>query len=558
MRAFSKPSRRGVLGGLAAAALARRAPADVSANAIVGRPKTNQIGFLPRDAKRFCWTVGGAGASAFTIEGSDGGTAFRGVIGAPVDQTASAGERVQVGEFSALTVPGIYRIVVDGVRSHPFTLGNEVYRPLLHDAVRAFHLIRANAAIDDPVTKVRHAAGHPGDAALAVDGHARDLAGGWYNAGDFGKWVQMAALATSHMMWLYELRPQTAFWLKLDVPATPGLPDLLAEARWGLEWMLKMQNADGSVLHKVDSEPNLPWGVLPSDDKTERHAKPAGSWDAAVLAAAMAQAATVYKPFDPAFAERCRTAAVAAWRWLEAHPAVENHDPYYGINDIPAKRLWALGAMTRLDAALLATAAEEFEKATVTPSSWVTPQILGALTLASGPDGRARDVARAKIIAAADTVMAASHGDAYGYCVDPKMYFWGSVENALNAANACFMAQAIGAGDKYRDGGARVLDYVLGTNALGRSFVTGHGTVRVEHPWHWIYRDEGIAIPGWAVGGPNGYAQGADAPLQALIGRGTPAAKCYLDLCEAGSWASNEGQTSENGALLLAVGLRSA
>ncbi|NIJ50271.1 glycoside hydrolase family 9 protein [Rhizomicrobium electricum] len=553
-------TRREVLGGLTAAAVIGKASgADVS-NPIIALPKTNQIGFLPQDAKHFVWTVEELQSphAAFAIHRADESLVFRGFTAAPADQRASAGEFVTVGDFSQLRAPGTYRVVVNGVSSHPFVIGETVYRPLLRDAVRAFRLIRANTAIDDPVTKVHHAAGHLRDGALPVDGVTRDLSGGWYNAGDFGKWVHMAALSVSHMMWLYELRPQAAFALKLDVPSTPGLPDLLAEARWGLDFMLRMQNADGSVLHKVDAEPNLPWGVLPADDTTERHAMPAGSWDVAVFVGAMVQAAGVFKPFDPAFAERCRAAALKAWTWLQAHPAVENNDPYYAGSDIAPKWLWALGAMASWDSSLLSRAAQEFDARGVVPSSWMTPQILGALTLARGPAGKARDVAIAKIAAAADTVMAQSATDAYGCNGDPAMYFWGGVENALNAANTCFMAHALGAGAKYPDGGTRVLDYVLGHNALGRAFVTGHGTVRVEHPWHWIYRDQAIAIPGWAVGGPNHATQGADQPLKILIASGTPAAKCYLDQCDSGSWASNEGQTSENAALLFAVGMRAA
>lgn len=550
-------TRRSVLGGMAAVACTGSAKAEPAVNPIIDLPKTNQIGFLPHDPKRFCWTVSAhAAATPFTIERTDSTVAFRGAFeGAPIDQIATAGEFVRTADFSALTAPGSYRIVVDGKRSHPFAIGADVYKPLLRDAVRAFRLIRANTATDDPITKVHHAAGHHSDGAMLVDGVKRDLSGGWYNAGDFGKWVHMAALSVSHMMWLFELRPEAAA-LSLNVPSSPGLPDILAEARWGLDWMAKMQNADGSVLHKVDAEPNLPWGMPPADDKTERHAKPAGSWDAAVFAAAMAQARRVFNPYDPPYAERCRKAALAAWEWLKSHPAVENPDPYYALNDIPAKWLWALGEMARFDPTLEARAVEEFGARGVVPSSWVTPQILGALALAQGPEGRAHDVAVAKIAAAADTVLAASASDVYGCNGNPQVYFWGSVENALNGANICFMAYALGAGAKYRDGGARVLDYVLGHNALGRAFVTGHGTNRVEHPWHWIYRDEGIAIPGWAIGGPNKYVQGADAPLQTVIARGTPPAKCYLDLCEQGSWASNEGQTSENAALLFAAGMR--
>lgn len=549
-----QPTRRGILGGLAAGLCAGRVGADPF-NPVVDLPKTNQIGFCPHDRKSVVFTAAGAPGPFRILR--EGAAVFTGAFAAPRDATATAGEFVALGDFSGLTAPGTYRIVVDGKSSHPFAIGENVYRPLLKDAVRAFHLIRANVAIDDPVTHVRHAAGHLGDGAMLVDGTRRDLTGGWYNAGDFGKWVHMAALSVAHMMWLVALRPETAA-LSLDVPPVPGLPDILAEARWGLDWMAKMQNADGSVLHKVDAEPNLPWGVLPADDTTARHAKPAGSWDAAVFTAAMAQASRVFRPYDARYADECGARALKAWDWLISHPAVEPRDLYYAVNDIAAKWMWALAEMARMtgEARLLAKAADEFDARGVEYSSWIKPQIFGALSLAHGAAGRAREVAVKKIAAAADAVIAVAQTDAYGCCGKPELYVWGSVENALNAANACFLAHAFGAGTRYRESGTRLLDYVLGHNGLGRCFVAGHGTVRVEHPWHWIYRDETIAIPGWATGGPNRYPQGADEPLKELIGRGTPPAKCYLDRCDTGSWASNEGQTSENAALLLAVGLR--
>lgn len=61
------------------------------------------------------------------------------------------------------------------------------------------------------------------------------------------------------------------------------------------------------------------------------------------------------------------------------------------------------------------------------------------------------------------------------------------------------------------------------------SMVTGYGTVRTMHPYHWIYRVYNVVMPGWLSSGPNSYASGADAALLALINAGTPAAKCWLD-----------------------------
>ena len=97
---------------------------------------------------------------------------------------------------------------------------------------------------------------------------------------------------------------------------------------------------------------------------------------------------------------------------------------------------------------------------------------------------------------------------------------------------------------------------MLGNNAAHHSFVTVFGTNPVLHPYHWIYQDYGIAIPGWAVLGPKCYPDGVDPALKALQEQGTAPARCYVDLCsKEGSWASNEGEISEEAALVFVTGL---
>lgn len=546
---------------------AARGVAPAAAAALAPAPKTNQLGFSPQASKRFCWATVDHGFSAdrFVLEDDNGRNVFQGPLGPPADQSAWCGEQVCSGDFSVFAVPGRYRVAVGAARSHPFAVVEGPYRALLRDAARAFFLIRANVAIDDPVSGLRHRAGHAADAALPMAGGRRDLSGGWYNAGDFGKWTAMAAISASHMMWLQALRP--AAKLDLNLPkAYPRLPDLLEQARWGLEWLLKMQNADGSVLHKVDSEPNLPWGVLPENDRSARAARGAWSKDAGVFVGAMAQAARAFLPYDAAFAQQCRQAAELSWQWLEEHPAVDGRDPYYAGDAIWPKTLWALCAMADLtdDATLMDRAAGQIALRGVRACCWPLPHLLGVFALARPLDDpkasraarKATAIAIDRIRVAARQIVSEARTDAYGYSANRAAYVWGSVEYALDAANLCLLAAEIDRDPALRGTAARLIDYVLGNNSLGRCFVTGHGTSRIERPYHWACRTLGLVFPGWAVGGPNGVSNGADPLLAAVIRRGTPPAQCHVDACgNDGSWASNEGQTSENAALILALGL---
>jgi len=524
-------------------------------------PQLNQLGYRPRAAKQFVLAVApdDTAARAFTVETLAGERVFTGRLDDKVhDLTVTAGEHVRTGDFSALTRPGRYRVKVGDRTSASFGVAEGLYGPLIRDAARAFFLIRASVAIDDPVTGLRHAAGHRDEVALMVDGQARDLTGGWYNAGDYGKWTHMAAISVSQMMWLHELRPAQAGALALGVPALyPGLPDLLQQARWGLEWLLKMQNPDGSVLHKIDSGPNVyAWGRPPEGDPHPRVVQPGGSLDAGVFVGAMMQAARVFGAPDPAFAARCRAAAQSAWTWLEAHPKVMRDDINYADPDPRQEIAWATCEMAAAtgDAALGARATAALNDIGVFPFFWPSPQVLGAMSLARG-SGESAAVARTAIVETAKAVAPYVQADPYGFTVRPEAYSWGSVEVALNTAVICLFAVELGEAPA-RDTAQRLLDYVLGRNALGHSFVTGHGERATRRPYHWTCRVWGLVMPGWASGGPNGGAAGADPRLKALIEAGTPPAKCFVDACENdGSWASNEGQTSENAALLLATGL---
>ncbi len=292
-------------------------------------PRLNQIGFLPQARKVFALAVPQSGPlSDFDIVRDDGIVVLSGTLSPDRrDLSAVTGEFVAQGDFTRLSRPGRYRVRAGGALSHPFVVGDGIYRPLLRDAARCFDLIRANAVIDDPLTGIKIAAGHAGDAHIAIDGRDRDLTGGWYNAGDFGKYTHMAAMSVSHMLRLYELRPQTAS-LGLDMaPLYPGLPDVLQLARWGLEWLLKMQNEDGGVLHKVDSQPILTWGKLPADDPAPRKAMAPSTIDAGVFTGVMGHASRAWP--EPAFAARCRKAAEASWVWLKAHRNVPHDDAYY-------------------------------------------------------------------------------------------------------------------------------------------------------------------------------------------------------------------------------------
>src|SRR5690606_10337700 len=132
------------------------------------------------------------------------------------------------------------------------------------DTLRSYTLGRSDVAMDDPITGLRHEPGHRQDAAAIHDidhphaarGSVVDVSGGWYDAGDYGKYTTPGAVTVAQLMLAYELNAERFAKGQLRFPEglesdVPELPDVLAEVKFELDWLLKMQRPDGAVYHKV-------------------------------------------------------------------------------------------------------------------------------------------------------------------------------------------------------------------------------------------------------------------------------------------------------------------
>jgi endoglucanase len=553
-----------------ASALARRSfyaaadAAPIANNPVIAAPKVNQIGYLPSAGKTFHVTLGSPAqpGDAFSVLSSTEQAVMTGTLATSAfDDTDSTGESVLTGDFSALAAPGQYAVSVDGTQSPSFTIGGDIYAPLFRDAMRAFYIIRCGVAIDDPETGIQHPACHTADAVLRTDpSQSVDVTGGWHNAGDFGKRTPMAAISASYMMWLYELNAMWIGDVNTDIPESGnGTPDILNEARWGITWLLKMQQADGSVLHKVDTEPNFAWGLSPDKDPYQRSTGLASTIDAADFAAVMAQASRVFASLDSAFATKCLAAANSAWKWVSANPNIGETDIYYTDPDPSQEVLWALAEMVRAthDPTLTQTFDAQVQATPLTAVTWQTPELLGYMSVAMDPqsDTATKGNVVSTIVDLDTSFQAATASTGYGVISGPSDYIWESNEYLLHDAAALIFGYELTGNDSYRRLALAQLDWLLGDNSLNQSFVTGYGSNPVVHPYHWTAYALGKLMPGWCSGGPNQYTSGADVPLQTLINEGTPPAKCYLDQGnQTGSWASNEGETTENAVLAFATG----
>jgi endoglucanase len=327
-------------------------------NIIIPVPKINQEGYLTVGKKYFCINTNTASqGDPFYIRNSHNDVVFTGTIsGTPLIDTASTGEEVWKVDFSELSTPDTYTISVNNKESHSFTISDSVYNRLFRDALRCFYLIRCGLAENDPITGINRLACHLNDALVRGGTGNFDATGGWHNAGDLGKYVNETALSVTYMLWLCEIKPDMMKGMNIQIPESGTyMSYLLSEAKWGLTWLLKMQKADSTVYHKVDSEPYLFGCGSPDLDPYDRYAEfqkatepqIPSTVDAGDFTGVMALAARVFESVDNAFSATCLEAAKKTWAWLSTHPAVGQGDPYYVDPDSWQKYLWAEGEMAR-------------------------------------------------------------------------------------------------------------------------------------------------------------------------------------------------------------------
>jgi hypothetical protein len=267
---------------------------------------------------------------------SDDGVAFSGSVvswhAGAID--ASSLDKVWSGDFSALTTPGDYYVYDPATqkRSYPFRLDNNLFDDILKTSDRTYYYQRSGTDITAQYGgNWTHPASHVGpnqDTAAqptgGATGPARDLSGGWYDAGDFNRYVPFTTGVIWDLLSAYEWNPG-AFGDDSNIPESGnGAPDLLDEVKWETDWLLKMQTEDGSVLNRVgDMSYNV--GSGPAADTQPRYYTRSTTWATASFAASAAHAARIFAQYDwqyPGYAARLQAAAEKAWSYLELQPTM--------------------------------------------------------------------------------------------------------------------------------------------------------------------------------------------------------------------------------------------
>src|SRR5205085_5545672 len=165
--------------------------------------------------------------------------------------------------FSAFHEKGTYVIYVPGIgNSWSFHINDDVHKDVAISILKGFYYIRSSIPLEKKYAgKWHRPAGHP-DTAVLVHPSAASVKrpagtviltpGGWYDAGDYNKYVVNSGITTGTLLAAYEDFPEYFSQLDMNIPESGnGIPDILDEALYNMRWMLSMQDSnDGGVYHK--------------------------------------------------------------------------------------------------------------------------------------------------------------------------------------------------------------------------------------------------------------------------------------------------------------------
>ena len=525
--------------------------------------RVNQVGYTVNSAKTAVFAGISADMDSFRIVKADSGeTVFEGTLG-PVVDNAWAGETDRIADFSALTEPGTYAVeAANGTRSPVFTIADDVYAELLRAAVRMLTLQRCGTALEQEIGgDFAHPECHTAEATIYGTDQKIDVSGGWHDAGDYGRYTVSGAKAVADLLQAHE-----RLGCKLDDAGIPesgdGTDDLLQEAKYELDWLLKMQREDGGVYHKVTCR-NFPAFISPEKETDELVVSPVSNTATGDFAAVMAMGGRIFaESKDDQLASAAQgyiDAAERAWAYLEAHkgdPGFKNPDDIvtgeYPDDHDGDEYLWAAGELGRTTGKdIYRTAAEEYLESGASHAGlgWLDVGSYGLYAILK--DEKAGDSLRKKaeqkLLEYSEKALKTAASNPYG--IDrTDTYEWGSNMGVANTGAVLQMASETLGTEKFAVSAGRYLDYLLGENATGYCFVTGFGTRSPEHPHHRPSTAAGKAMPGMLVGGPD---SGLDDPYAVAALTGKAPAKCYADSDQ--TYSTNEVCVYWNSPLILLI-----
>ena len=500
----------------------------------------NQLGYKPDDEKTVF--VKGTDYSEFYIcDENTQEIVYTGSLDAGVEDAGTL-LTIQQGDFSDFNTPGRYYICTNDTASYPFEIGDGLYDDLYKDTVLMLYKQRCGTETDASIAgDFAHGDCHHTDATVYGSTETKDVSGGWHDAGDYGRYTVSTAKTIADLFNAY-----IDFGIEDDDLGIPesgnGIPDILDEAKVGVDWMYKMQDeATGGVYHKVTCLV-FPESVPPEDETDELVLAPISDTATGDYVAIMAWASRMYRDYDSEYADKLLAAAEKAWDYLSSREIVigyKNPEDIvtgeYPDNGISDERYWAATELYICGRDDLEDAVKEgLDNDSLKRNlGWADIGTYADNNLAHS-DLSLADSAKSRVLERADQIIDRTEGDMYNMALG-ETYPWGSNMTVANNGEILYMAYNLSGDEKYASLAEKQTDYLLGANSLGYCFVTGYGTLCPTAVHHRPSEVAGYAMIGMLVGGPD---NGLDDSYAKAVLTGQAPAMCYADNQQ--SYSTNE------------------
>ena len=474
--------------------------------------------------------VPGAETGSFTInDASTNAVVFTGTLG-NAQTWAPSGESIRIADFTNFKIPGNYYVKTTSNTSYNFEIKDfGGYHDVSIWSAKAFYTLRASTSITASYATIggqsyARSAGHLDNVVKIHSSAASTIrpAGtivsapkGWYDAGDYNLYVVNAGMSVHSMMMAYEMIPQYFDTLNLNIPeSNNGVPDILDELKWEYDWLINMQDPnDGGVYFKLTSLSFCGF-VMPQADTLSRYMVGKSTTSALDFAAMMAMGYRVFTKYNtqfPGFADKCLAASRSAWAWAKANPSIAFTNPTgvytggYGDNTFTDEFFWAAAEL------YISTGENAFYNElnfniTYAAPSWADVSGLGLMSLKLHVNELTsianKTSINSKFQTFVDGIYTIYNNSAYK--VPIANFYWGSTGVVASHGTVMALAYYTLKNKNYLDGMTAGMDYILGRNATGYSFMTWFGDKTPQNIHHRQSGSDGIAkpLPGYISGGP--------------------------------------------------------
>lgn len=527
----------------------------------------NQIGYQTNSAKK---ALIRKTVDSFEVKDADGTTILTASLTEP-NYWELSGDAVSVADFSEITKKGSYTLCISDTEcSYPFEIGDGLYDDLADASIKSYYYSRIGVDIlEEYGGKWNFKAGHP-DTEVIIHASAADerrpegstisSPGGWYDAGDYGKYIVNSSITTWTILQSLVLNEDFHSSQNLNIPESGSeIPDILSEALVNVKWMMTMQDpADGGLYHKLTTK-SFDAFIMPEKTTNDRYVVMKSTSAALDFTSTIATASRIVEDYGfTEMAQKMQSQAEMAWAWAEQNPEIFYEQPSdistgaYPDTSLVDEWFWASVEM------YLLTGESKYKdhimknyEAPITPK-WDVVNTLGIISLLTSDKRSEFESIEEDFIAYVDYMLEKEQKSPYLISMD--QFAWGSNSDVANDGMLKIVAYQLTNNDKYIASAQNDLDYILGRNATGFSFVTGFGDKTPMFQHNRIMGDDGIAepMPGYISGGPNTIVL-TDCEDEGVVRSNYPASSFTDTQC---SYSTNETAINWNAALVfLASGL---